>query len=285
MKTRYALATALVLIASILPDLLFPSPITQFVKIAMLLTAVFLCLLVVSLRPLWKLAASLLVVNASFLMTAAIRSAPGWAALFSGAGFFQTIAGNVAVKLIGILPVAAALVFMMGSWQKAFLAPGRLSEKAGAIGWLGIPGGTIPWGRLSVISGLLIMTGTALLSILTATGFRLPNGTCRLVQSFPLILLLALVNSFCEGLVFRSAVLAPLKDGFPKMFAAAMPAFLFGIAHYQGIPGGALGALMSGVLGWYMTRAMYETGGFLPGWIIHCLQDIAIFSTLALLSQ
>lgn len=284
MKTRYALATALVLIASILPDLLFPSPVAPFVKIAVLLAAVFLCLLIGSLRPLWKLAASLLVVNASFVLTAAVRTLPGWAALFSGAGFFQAIAGNVAVKLIGILPVAAALVLMTGSWKKAFLAPGRLSEKAGAIGWLGIPGGTIPWGRLSVISGLLIMTGTALLSILTATGFRLPNGAGRLVQSFPLILLLALVNSFCEGLVFRSAVLAPLKDGFPKIYAAAMPALFFGIAHYEGIPGGPLGAAMSGVLGWYMTRAMVETGGFLPGWIIHFLQDIAIFSTLALLA-
>ena len=285
MKTRYAFVSALVLISSILPDLTFPSPYMQFVKLAVLLAMAVLCLLVGRLKPLWKLAASLLTVNASFVLTAAIRNVPGWTALFSGAGFFQTIAGNVAVKLIGILPVAAVLFFLMGSWQKAFLTPGKLSEKADAIGWLGIPGGSIPWGRLSVISGLLIMTGTALLSILTATGFHLPGGGGRLLQYFPLILLLALVNSFCEGLVFRCAVLAPLKEGSPKMFALLMPALFFGIAHYEGIPGGPLGAAMSGILGWYMTRAMYETGGFLSGWIIHFLQDIAVFSTLALLSQ
>jgi len=41
--------------------------------------------------------------------------------------------------------------------------------------------------------------------------------------------------------------------------------------------------VMSAVLGYYMSLSMYETEGFLSGWIIHVLQDVAIFSTLALL--
>lgn len=283
-KAKYALTAILMLIASILPDLLFDSPNLQIIKIAALLAALLVLAMIPKWRFLWKFAFSLLVINLSFWMTAAIRTAPGWATLFAGAGFFQDVAGNVAVKLIGILPVAAALLLTTGSAGKSYLTPGNLKEKATAIRWLGIPGDAISWGRLSVISGVLIMSGTVLLSIVTATGFRLPGGFGRLLSNFPLILLLALVNSFCEGLVFRSAVMAPLRDAFPKTFVLLMPALFFGIAHYQGIPGGPLGAVMSGVLGYYMARGMYETGGFLPGWIIHLMQDVAVFSTLALLS-
>jgi membrane protease YdiL (CAAX protease family) len=283
-KAKYALTAFLMLIASILPDLLFPSPNLQWIKIAALLAAVLVLLAVPKWRFLWKFACSLFTIDLSFLLTAAIRTAPGWAALFAGAGFFADVAGNVSVKVVGILPVAAALILMTGSAGKSYLAPGNLAEKATALRWLGIHGDALSWGRLSVISGVLIMFGTVLLSIVTATGFRLPGGFGRLAAYFPLILLLALVNSFCEGLVFRSAVMAPLRDAFPKPFVLAMPTLFFGIAHYQGIPGGPLGAVMSGALGYYMARAMYETGGFMPGWIIHFLQDIAVFSTLALLS-
>ncbi len=283
-KAKYVLTALLMLIASILPDLLFPSPHLQWMKIAALLAAVTVLLILPKWRFLWKFAFLLLTINLSFLLTAAIRTAPGWAALFAGAGFFADVAGNASVKVVGILPVAAALILTTGSVGKSYLAPGNLKEKASAIRWLGIPEDVISWGRLCVISGVLIMSGTVLLSIVTATGFRLPGGFGRLIANFPLILLLALVNSFCEGLVFRSAVMAPLRDAFPKSFVLLMPTLFFGIAHYEGIPGGPLGAVMSGVLGWYMARAMYEAGGFLPGWIIHLMQDVAVFSTLALLS-
>lgn len=63
------------------------------------------------------------------------------------------------------------------------------------------------------------------------------------------------------------------------MVAAAF----FVVAHYYGAPGGIIGVIMSGVLGWYMCRSMYETRGFVAAWIIHFSQDVVIFSTIAVL--
>ncbi|MEN6596071.1 MAG: CPBP family intramembrane glutamic endopeptidase [Clostridiaceae bacterium] len=283
MTVLHILTVIFILIGSILPDLLFGVANVFFVKCALLLLGMGICLINKKWRPLWPLPLILLVIQLSFKASELIRNAAWWQPLFGWAGFFSWVAGNVFVKAIGILPVAAALLLVKKSLKPAFLAPGNLKIKADAIPWLGVKGGRVPWGRLSWISGLCIMLGTVILSIVTRIGIKEAPAFSRLFVSLPLILLLAVVNSFCEGLVFRSAILSSLKGNFAKTFALIMPALFFGIAHYEGIPGGILGAVMSAVLGYFISLGMYETEGFLSGWIIHALQDAAIFSTLALL--
>jgi len=66
------------------------------------------------------------------------------------------------------------------------------------------------------------------------------------------------------------------------LFIAAM---IFGIGHYYGAPSGIVGVVMSGLLGWYLSRSMYETKGFVSSWIIHFLQDVVIFATILLLGN
>lgn len=283
MTILHILTVLFILIGSILPDLLFGAAHVFLIKCALLLICAVVCLTYKKWRPLWPLAAILLVIQLSFKASELIRASGWWQPMFGWAGFFSGVAGNVFVKMIGILPVAGVLLLIKKSPKRAFLAPGNLNVKADAIPWLGIKGGRVPWGRLSWISGLCIMAGTVILAIVTRIGVKAAPAYARLLANIPLILLLAVVNSFCEGLVFRSAILAPLKGNFGKTFVLLMPALFFGIAHYEGIPGGLLGAVMSAVLGYYMPLSMYETEGFLSGWIIHVLQDVAIFSTLALL--
>jgi len=283
MKMKSVLAVLLVLIASILPDLIIHSPYLTLGKIIVLVIAVVLFLIIRSLRSLWKLPVILLTINAAFWMSDFIRNTFWWKNLFGGFGFFSGVAGSVFVKVLGIIPVAAVLLLLMKNPKACFLSPGDLTVRAEKITWLGIRGDRIQWRKLAVISGLLIMIGTVLLSMITTTGFGKLSGFDRFITYLPVILLLAVVNSFCEGLVFRSAIMAPIKDLFPKLLVTLMPALFFGIAHYQGIPGGFLGAALSGVLGYYMSLSMYETRGFLSGWIIHVMQDVAIFSTLVLM--
>lgn len=134
-----------------------------------------------------------------------------------------------------------------------------------------------------MVSGLLIAAGTLLLTLVTVTGFAQPVSLGRLPPLLPLILLLALVNSFSEGVVYRSSVLGPLREVLPKEQVLLVSAAFFGIAHYYGAPRGVLGVIMSGALGWYMGRSMYETEGFVCAWIIHFIQDVVIFSTVAVL--
>jgi hypothetical protein len=130
---------------------------------------------------------------------------------------------------------------------------------------------------------VLIAAGTFLLALLTVTGFSIPSTIGRLPSLLPLIVLFSLVNSFSEGVVYRSAVLGPLKEALPKDTIIMVAAAFFGVAHYYGAPGGIIGVLMSGALGWYMCRSMYETRGFVAAWIIHFSQDIVVFSTIAVL--
>lgn len=283
MKIKYGLTFLMVLLASILPDLLITSPYVTAVKLVMLAAGAIFFLLIRPLRPLGTLSAVLLTINASFWVSALIRHAFWWKRLYADLGFFADVAGSVFVKIIGIVPVAAVMLLLMKSPQKCYLSPGNLSIRADSIVWLGIRGDRIRWRKLAVVSGVLIMTGTIFLSMVTTTGFSNPTGFSRLIQNLPLILLLAVINSFCEGLIFRSAVMGPIHDMFPKLFVTLMPAIFFGIAHYQGIPGGFLGASLSGLLGYYMALSMYETRGFLSGWIIHVMQDVAVFSTLAIM--
>lgn len=283
MVARIVIVFLSVLTASILPELLFSAGWVFYAKIAALSALTLACLLVKRGRSLWRLPFVLLVIVLAFRGSALLRAAPWWSPLFRFAGFFQEVTGNVAVKVLGLLPVAAALLLLFKTPARAFLAPGNLRRKAERIPWLGIRGGVLPWGRLAPVSGVLIMAGTVLLSIVTGLGVPSVLNGARLLQYLPLILALAFVNSFCEGLVFRSALLAPLNGGLPKLAVLLAPALFFGVAHIEGIPGGLLGGALSGVLGYFMSLSMVETEGFLSGWIIHALQDFAIFSTLALI--
>jgi membrane protease YdiL (CAAX protease family) len=206
-----------------------------------------------------------------------------WRAWFPPATFTSVFGGAVALKLLTAVPIVGILLFVTRSPRAAFLSPGDLRAKAERIGWLGIPGDTIAWGRLALISGLLIAFGTLLLTLLTVTGFALPPNLGRLPPLLPMIVLLALGNSFTEGVVYRSAVLGPLAGALPKGAVVLASASFFGMAHYYGAPSGVIGVVMSGVLGWFMARAMFETRGFLAPWIIHFLQDVVIFSTIVLL--
>lgn len=139
-------------------------------------------------------------------------------------------------------------------------------------------GGNILLKFIGILPVLLLLT------MFTATGFRREENLGRLLSVLPLVLLFALANSFCEGAVYRSAVVATLSRLLPKNQLVLVGALFLGIGHYDGIPSGPLGALMGSVLGWYMLRSMYETKGFLSSWIIHFMQDAVIFSTILLMN-
>ena len=109
--------------------------------------------------------------------------------------------------------------------------------------------------------------------------------TDNLIKYIPFVVIFALLNSLCEGIVYRSAILGSLKSVLPKNQLMIIAAMIFGIAHYYGAPSGIVGVIMSFLLGWYLCRSMYETKGFVSSWIIHFMQDIVIFATILLLGN
>ncbi|MBW6455660.1 MAG: CPBP family intramembrane metalloprotease [Trueperaceae bacterium] len=284
-RTRLAWVAALTLVASLVPDVVLreaigPLPVWWLFAKA---TLVGVASAFAGDRVVDGYGRVLAVVVLMQGLMLEIAGSATWRAWFPPGTFAADFGGAIALKLLTAVPIVGILLFVTRSPRAAFLAPGDLRAKASRIGWLGIPGDTIAWGRLALISGFLIAFGTLLLTLLTATGFALPPNLDRLWPLLPLIVVLALANSFAEGVAYRNAVLGPLAGELPKGAVVLASAAFFGAAHYYGVPSGVIGVVMSGALGWFLARAMCETRGFLAPWIIHFLQDVVIFSTIVLL--
>jgi hypothetical protein len=217
------------------------------------------------------------------VQTQLIFTSSFWQSTVDKSTFLGNFGGSIFLKLVATIPVLLALRGLYSSFPAVYLTGGDLSVKAQPIPWLGIHREQITWGKLAIISALCISLGTLLLTLLTVIGAPTVFNTGSLFRYFPFILLLAMLNSFSEGVQFRSAILGSLREVLPKNLQILTAAIYFGIGHYYGAPSGVVGVIMSGLLGWFMCRSMVETKGFVSSWIIHFMQDVVIFSTIALL--
>jgi membrane protease YdiL (CAAX protease family) len=291
MIKKVIIPVVLVLIASIAIDIILQQTIGYVpaelarIKILALACIYFISFFSQKLRPLSGFLLILLAILTINMLTGFIQTTNFWKSTFNTASFAGNFGSSILLKIIGILPILAVLFLIFRSRSEFYLCFGDLKQKASRINWLGIKENQITWGKLTIISGLLISLGTILLTIITVTNVSEIKGLGNWLSYLPLILVLALANSFCEGLIFRSAIMATLKDELPKNQLVLIAALFFGISHYYGAPGGPLGVIMSGLLGWYMCRSMYETKGFVSSWMIHAMQDVVIFSTLFLLGN
>ena len=236
-------------------------------------------------KPLTKFVLLLMANTLGLIVINLVAGIPGWRDLFPQNTFLGSIGGSIILKVFQVIPVVIALLILFKRPTEAYLAKGDLTVKAEPIKWLGIHKDWVSWGRLAVISGLLIALGTTLLTIITVTGAGVQPDFSRLPALLPVILVMALFNSLCEGIVYRSVMLASLDNILSKNALMLVAAALFGIAHFYGAPGGIIGVGMSTLLGWYMCRSMYETRGVASSWVIHFMQDVVIFATLLVLGN
>jgi len=291
MIKRISIPVVLILIASIAVDIILQQTIGYVpaelarIKILALACIYFVSFFSQKLRPLSAFLLILIAILTVNILTGFIQSTNYWKSTFDTTTFAGNFGSSILLKIIGIIPIITILLLIFRSRNEFYLCVGDLKQKANKINWLGIKENQITWGKLAIISGLLISLGTILLTIITVTNVSEIKGIGNWMSYLPLILLLALANSFCEGIIFRSAIMATLKDELPKNQLVFIAALFFGISHYYGAPGGPLGVLMSGLLGWYMCRSMYETEGFVSSWVIHAMQDVVIFSTIFLLGN
>lgn len=200
----------------------------------------------------------------------------------SGADWGERLFIARSLPLAGALLMAFTLVGNGATRRTLFLRIGDLTAPAQPIRFLGLTR-SVRWTVFGPV--LLIVFGIALPLFLYFTvrpDFRAAH---RIVEFLPWIIATALLNAANEEFQFRCVLLAHLRSAVTAAEAVLMTAVLFGIGHYFGQPSGPIGVLMAGFAGWIWARSMVETGGAAWAFIIHMVQDVVIFSFLALAAK
>jgi len=183
-----------------------------------------------------------------------------------------------AVALLVAVTVVVAVRFVTGAPLPRW---GDLSAPSRGSRFLGVSEGE-SWRRVG-------LSFTAVVSVVTAVFLGVSYGSQHVdtpwtawALAFLIALPLSTTNALTEELITRWAVVASLTG----RWEAAAPwasALIFGSVHWFGIPGGAVGALMAGFLGWLLARSIQDTRGIGWAWIVHFCQDVLIFTvTIAL---
>jgi hypothetical protein len=258
----------------------------SYIEYAGVHTLMGLIMMIISMfyfKRLFKLNLLLLTVNVGYWITAILSTTSQYATWFDSSTFIGQFGGSIFLKMLGAGLVVIMLLSLFGNRKSAFLKIGDLKVKAEGIGWLGIPHQKISWGKLALISAILISMGTFLGTVVTVTGFTFVRNVDALLSLFPYVLVFALGNSLFEGILYRNTIIASLYSILNKNDIVMLGALFFGIAHYYGAPGGPIGVVMSTALGWYLCQSMFETKGLFSTWLIHFFQDVVIFSAVILL--
>jgi hypothetical protein len=180
-----------------------------------------------------------------------------------------------------LLAIAAAVLLVLYIWVPASLAQyatvGTLAAPAAAVPWMGIAPGD-DWINVGASLSCVATAATALFVI---GAVRRTGGWRRDVWRYlPWVLAFAVTNALSEEIVFRLAVIAPLAGQVDTATILLLSAIAFGLPHVRGMPNGAIGVAMAGVLGWVLAKSVMETHGLFWAVWIHFLQDVVIFTGL-----
>lgn len=199
----------------------------------------------------------------------------GW---LEGAHWGVRLYINQALPFAGAFLVSLTLIGSGITRRDLFLCRGNLAAPAQPIPFLGLRK-PIPWTVFG--PALLVVFGVALPLFLYFTVHPDFTAGGHILRFLPWILLVAALNAANEEFQFRNVLLAHLRNAVAPAEAVLLTAVLFGLGHYYGQPSGPIGVVMAGIAGWVWARSMIETRGFAWAFFIHMVQDIVIFSFLA----
>ncbi len=279
------LAWVLLLLGSLLPDILF-NQLTgavpawlSWARIVLFAALFLVSFMLGALRPLRSFTAVLFTLyTASVILNNIDFNLPFLQALFGNGSFIRSMQPQQFNKLAFSLLMIAVLLALGYRWKGMFLVPGNLKAPIAPVKWMGFPKPS-SWVSFGGQYSVYLALGVGAVIWLTSGTSLAQAG--RALAVLPAILVMALLNSFNEELVYRSALLATLEGPVGRSQAWIMAALFFGIPHFFGVPSGWVGILLATFMGWILSKAMLETRGFAWSWWIHFLQDVVIFFVLA----
>ncbi len=184
------------------------------------------------------------------------------------------------ITLLGTMVFLFALWLTKKNTFKAYFRKGNLSADILPEPFMGIqPKESENWIHLGRNFSVIISGVTAIVIYFQLIGGNgISIGT--MVSMLPFSIVFALSNSFVEESITRLGVVVVLKDAVKDRTIPFVSALLFGSIHYWGNPGGILGVLVAGFLGWFLTKSILETKGIFWAWWIHFLQDVIIITAI-----
>jgi membrane protease YdiL (CAAX protease family) len=180
--------------------------------------------------------------------------------------------------LSGVVLVGFTLIGSGLTRRDLFLCIGNPAAPAQPIPFLGLRK-PVSWtwlGPAFIVVFALVLSPYLYLTV--HPNFRISE---RIVRTLPWSLAVATLNAASEEFQFRSVLLAHLRGVFRPAEAILLSAAFFGIGHYYGQPSGPLGVAMASFAGWIWARSMIDTRGCVWAFVIHMVQDIVIFTFLA----
>jgi len=179
-----------------------------------------------------------------------------------------------------ILPVSFLVLGLIFIYDRRnyslFFRMGDLGARVGPLKLLGLKG-TESWKKIGPLIAGLLTGGTLIFMAAEVIGLKgISHAT--VIKLLPFVLIFSAANAWSEEIFGRFAVVAGLSGRLKPRTIFWISAGIFGIPHYFGTPGGPIGVLMAGFLGWLLAKAVYETRGMFWAWFIHFVQDVVIFT-------
>jgi hypothetical protein len=182
---------------------------------------------------------------------------------------------------LGVSGIVIVGVWMLNDRKLNFFRVGSWRAPATPVKILGITAND-NWRKIGFTFAMVI-SGVTLMFMIINTYEDLGNITpAAWMLGLACAIPLSAVNAFNEEIITRWSIAEGFTGSFAK-YAPWVSAVIFGSVHYFGTPGGLIGSLMAGFLGWFLVRSIQDTKGLGWAWVIHFLQDIIILTiTLAL---
>lgn len=160
----------------------------------------------------------------------------------------------------------------------AYARRGNIQAAAEANRVFGITAGE-SWKKVGITLSILITAVTAVVIWGQVVNGQKLQPVAWLLLWVPIF---AAVNAAVEEGLTRFGVVVALEGAMTAPRIAIVSGLIFGTVHYFGTPGGFVGVLVAGILGWVLARSVLETRGIFWAWWVHFLQDLVILSALLL---
>ena len=191
----------------------------------------------------------------------------------TGNGEIDRLITYQVLTLVMTVVIAIITVRLIPDAFGRYFRGGNLAAPAEPVRVLGIRASDT-WRQIGARFMVIIAVVTAAVVLLPAVA---GDGFSLGLPSVALALGLAASNAFVEEYLIRFQIVASLAGIMSPDHTAIISGALFGSAHYFGTPGGPVGVVLAGFLGWFLAKSVVETRGIGLAWSVHFILDVIIF--------